>query len=70
MQGLLAGLVGDAEARRQALDGGETPLTDPSAREQAAWLAQDGSYRQAVRQLYLSALLTLDERASSNMTAA
>ncbi|MCB0086165.1 MAG: hypothetical protein KDE47_34730, partial [Caldilineaceae bacterium] len=62
LQGLLAGLVGDAEARRRTLDGDEAPLTAHSAREQAARLAQDGSYRQAVRQLYLSALLTLDER--------
>ena len=62
LQGLLAGLVGNAEARRRTLDGDEAPLTAHSAREQAARLAQDGSYRQAVRQLYLSALLTLDER--------
>ncbi|MEZ4707512.1 MAG: DUF4129 domain-containing protein [Caldilineaceae bacterium] len=62
LQGLLGGLVGDAEARRRALDGDETPLSAQAAREQAARLAQDGSYRQAVRQLYLSALLTLDER--------
>ncbi|MBV7336112.1 DUF4129 domain-containing protein [Chloroflexi bacterium TSY] len=41
--------------------GDHLPLTSQEARERASSLAQVGNYRQAVRQLYLSALLLLEE---------
>lgn len=61
LQGFLRGFVANAEARRRQEDGSEIPLTAAAARQQAAALAQAGSYRQAMRQLYLAALLRLDE---------
>ena len=62
LQGFLSNIVADTEARRRQAAGEETPLTAAQARQQAQALAQAGSYRQAVRQLYLSALLHLEER--------
>ncbi len=61
LQGFLRGFVANAEARRRQEDGNEVPLTAAVARQQATALAQAGSYRQAMRQLYLAALLRLDE---------
>lgn len=61
LQGFLRGFVANAEARRRQDNGDDVPLTAAAARQQAAVLAQAGSYRQAMRQLYLAALLRLDE---------
>lgn len=61
LQGFLRGFVANAETRRRQADGDDVPLTAAAARQQAATLAQAGSYRQAMRQLYLAALLRLDE---------
>jgi hypothetical protein len=61
LQGFLRSFVADAEARRRLEAGEEMPLTASAARQQAAALAQGGNYRQAVRQLYLAALLQLEE---------
>ncbi len=62
LQGLLGNFVTDFEARRRLASGEELPLTANAARQQAATLAAAGNYREAVRQLYLSALLALEER--------
>lgn len=62
LHGLLAGAIADAEARRRQAAGEAEPATAAAARRQALALAGAGNYRQAVRQLYLSALLHLEER--------
>ena len=62
LQGFLSNFVADTEARRRQAAGEEVPLTAAQARQQAHAFAQAGSYRQAVRQLYLAALLQLEER--------
>ncbi|MCX6047051.1 MAG: DUF4129 domain-containing protein, partial [Chloroflexi bacterium] len=62
LQGLLGNFVTDFEARRRLASGEELPLTATAARQQATTLAAAGNYRDAVRQLYLSALLALEER--------
>jgi hypothetical protein len=59
-RGLLGGILRDVVVRRQSSD--LLPETAAEARQQAHSLAQEGNYRQAVRQLYLSALLHLDEQ--------
>lgn len=61
LHGFLRSFVADAEARRRLEAGEDAPLTATEARQQAARLAQLGNYRQAVRQLYLSALLQLED---------
>lgn len=61
LQGFLRGFVANAQARRRQEDGRDEPLTAAVARQQAAALAEVGSYRAAIRQLYLAALLRLDE---------
>jgi hypothetical protein len=61
LQNLLGSFVGGAaNGRRLTPDG--ALLNAAAARQQAHALASSGSFRAAVRQLYLSALLTLDER--------
>jgi hypothetical protein len=50
------------QARASAADDPEAHLTATSALQQAGTLAQGGDYRTAVRYLYLSSLLWLDER--------
>jgi hypothetical protein len=50
------------QARAAADDDPEAHLTATSALQQASTLAQGGDYRTAVRYLYLSSLLWLDER--------
>jgi hypothetical protein len=50
------------QARAAAADDPEAHLTATSALQQASTLAQGGDYRTAVRYLYLSSLLWLDER--------
>jgi len=63
LQGLFGNFVADFDLRRRKQTGEETPLTATAARQQATELAQAGNYREAVRQLYLSALLSLEEHA-------
>lgn len=60
LQTLLRSFVGDVAARRDAHHG--LPATPAAARAAATRAAQGGDYRGAVRQLYLAALLTLQER--------
>jgi hypothetical protein len=61
LQAVFGNFVADAELRRQH-DDGDAPMTASGARRHAADLAQAGSYREAVRQLYLSTLLSLEDR--------
>jgi hypothetical protein len=58
---LLGDLIVEAAAQ-QGDDAGRVALTADGALQQAHILAKEGDYRVAVRYLYLSALLTLDER--------
>lgn len=58
LRGLRRNLVADAQAE----DDPEANLTARTALDQAGGLARGGDYRSAVRFLYLSALLWLDER--------
>jgi hypothetical protein len=60
-RGLLAGLVKDAELAGNGA-GEHEVLTSGTALERAEALSRGGDYRSAVRYLYLSALLLLDER--------
>lgn len=60
LQTLLHAFVGD-DVKLETGDG-ETPTTPSAARAAAARLADRGDYRAAVRQLYLAALLTLQDR--------
>ncbi len=61
LQNLLGGFVGGVANQRRLTPDGEL-LNAIEARQQAHQLAKSGSFREAVRRLYLSALLTLDER--------
>jgi len=58
LRGLRRGMIADARIE----DDPEANLTAKSALDQAGGLARGGDYRTAVRYLYLSALLWLDER--------
>lgn len=58
---LTVSLAGDAHLRAEDGDG-RTPLTADAAFTRAQEMADARDYRTAVRYLYLSALLTLDER--------
>ncbi len=60
LQTVLRAFVGDAVAAREGA--GDLPATPAAARAAAGRFAQDGDYRAAVRQLYLAALLTLQDR--------
>jgi hypothetical protein len=62
LQGILRGFVDETSLGTAGAGDGEMPATAAEARRQASALAQQGSYRLAVRQLYLSALLALEER--------
>ena len=62
LQALISGMVRDVTLHRRRQNGEEEPLSAAEARQRATTLAQLGNYRQAVRQLYLSALLTLEEQ--------
>lgn len=57
---MLRSMVGGREPARRSAAGGD-PTTAAEARTLAHSQAQSGSYREAVRSLYLSALLTLEE---------
>jgi hypothetical protein len=61
LQGILANLIGgsDAARRREIHD---LPLDAATAQAQAQREADAGNYREAVRRLYLAALLLLDEQ--------
>ncbi len=61
LQNLLGRFIGGAE-RRPTGTNGASPPTAAATRRAAHQLADAGSYREAVRQLYLSALLALYER--------
>jgi len=61
LQNLLGSFMGGVERRPPDI-AGEIPQTAVAARSSAHQLAGAGSYREAVRYLYLSALLTLYER--------
>lgn len=60
LRGFLGGILTDSAARARSA-GSEGPATAAEAREQATAQAQSGAYRQAVRTLFLSALLHLRE---------
>ena len=59
LQGILGNIIADRRLRRNGED--DLPATAAEAREEAQQLAQAGNYREAVRHLYLAALLGLDE---------
>lgn len=61
LQNLLGSFIGGVE-RRVAPDATALPETAAAARTAAHQLADGGSYREAVRHLYLAALLALHER--------
>ena len=61
LQRLLGNFADGGSARRTAA-ADEEAATAQEARQRATSLAQAGSYRDAVRQLYLSTLLSLEER--------
>lgn len=60
LQTVLRAFVGDAV--KTATGDDATPTTPAAARAAASQLAERGDYRAAVRQLYLAALLTLQDR--------
>lgn len=62
LQNLLGSFAFGMDRARQGNPTDE-PHSAAEARQQAHQLAADGSYREAVRRMYLSALLTLDEHA-------
>lgn len=61
LQNLLGSFIGGVE-RRAATEATALPETAAAARTAAQQLADSGSYREAVRHLYLAALLALHER--------
>ena len=61
LRNLLGGFISGPEYQAQASRGDNIPLTALGARAQATEYAQAGNYRDAVRQLYLSALLSMEE---------
>ena len=61
IQALMRGFVVDAEVRRRLAEGENEAVTAASARQQAVELARAGDFRAAVRRLYLSTLLSLED---------
>ena len=61
LQGLLRSFVGDATIHKRSAGAGGV-LTSAAVRQQAQEAANAGRYRNAVRRLYLSALLLLEEQ--------
>jgi hypothetical protein len=61
LQGLFADLTPEADLNAEN-GGNDEPVTANTALERAENLSSQGDYRTAVRYLYLSALLLLDER--------
>lgn len=62
LRGLLGNFVADASAKRPNGADSDLPQTPAEARERASEQARAGNYRDAVRNLYLSALLTLETK--------
>lgn len=62
LRGILAGLVADAALVDPAAGADDLPRSVAAARRQATALAEVGNYREAVRRLFLAALLGLEER--------
>lgn len=61
LRGLIAGFVANADADDEGNAGDDMPQTAAEARQRAAGAANEGNYRGAVRNLYLAALLTLEQ---------
>ena len=61
LQRIFGSFVTDSTGRQHNVDGNGIPLTAMQARQQATQLAQSGNYREAVRSLYLSSLLSMEE---------
>jgi hypothetical protein len=61
LRGFLSNLVADVELAGDDPFGDALPQTPAEARRRANTEAQSGNYREAVRNLYLSALLTLEQ---------
>lgn len=61
LRGFLGNFIGSAEAAAVNAGVDDLPLTPADARRRASGLAASGDYRNAVRNLYLSALLTLEQ---------
>ena len=61
LRGLLSGFVANADADEDGDTGDDLPQTSAEARQRAAGAANVGNYRSAVRNLYLAALLTLEQ---------
>ncbi len=59
LRGLITGFVANVDA--EAEGAGDLPQTSAEARQRAAGAANLGNYRGAVRNLYLAALLTLEQ---------
>lgn len=61
LRGLIGGFVANAEGEDERVIEDDFPQTPAEARQRAAGSASAGDYRNAVRNLYLSALLTLEQ---------
>lgn len=61
LRGLIAGFVANADVDDEGSTGDDMPQTPAEARQRAAGAANEGNYRGAVRNLYLAALLTLEQ---------
>jgi hypothetical protein len=61
LRGLLSGFVANADADEDGHTGDDLPQTPAEARQRAAGAANVGNYRSAVRNLYLAALLALEQ---------
>lgn len=61
LRGFLAGLVAEADSAKSG-DGSQEIISADQALEQAHAFSKSGDYRSAVRYLYLSSLLLLEER--------
>ena len=61
LRGLLSGVVANADAHDEEGAADDLPQTPAEARQRAAGAANVGNYRSAVRNLYLAALLTLEQ---------
>jgi hypothetical protein len=61
LRGLIGSFVASAETSSAEEPAGDLPQTPAEARQRAAGSANAGDYRSAVRNLYLAALLTLEQ---------
>jgi hypothetical protein len=61
LRGLIGGFVANAETSGEGTGTDDLPQTPAEARARAAGSADAGDYRSAVRNLYLAALLTLEQ---------